>query len=416
MAITYVCGFECGVLNTARTHINTIAGTPAFSTTTVRTGLRSLRLNPSAAAIGAGYNGLPGSGVYVLRCYINIASNPTSDAFLCGFTDGGSNYAGLVFKSLDSKVYAGVSVAGVVTNGLTGATLAAGWNLVDVRANVSANPWLIDVQIAAVALGQHSFVAVAATLNILAFGDFSTAESYDAFYDDVMCANTSGEYPIGGGMVTAHSPNRDGTHTGTGSNFVRGNAGTSIVAGTTDAFNLIDEVPMSTAIVTSDHIAQLTSSPTQYVEVGFASTTTLNAPQAISLLLSAHKATTAVGHSRWEWNDGGTTLAIQTAHNTSGSSAVFFTGRASASDAQALTSRPAGGAWTSTVFNALLLRWGYSTDATPDVYWDGAMIEAGFSSTGDGSVPIALIATGLGSLSLVGSGMTMWVPMQALGI
>ncbi len=37
-----------------------------------------------------------------------------------------------------------------------------------------------------------------------------------------------------------------------------------------------------------------------------------------------------------------------------------------------------GGAWTLARFNALKARWGYSSDATPDVYCRGIMIEAEF--------------------------------------
>ena len=35
-----------------------------------------------------------------------------------------------------------------------------------------------------------------------------------------------------------------------------------------------------------------------------------------------------------------------------------------------------GGAWTAARFNALKIRFGYSSDANPDIFFDCAMIEA----------------------------------------
>ena len=416
MAIVSVCGFECGnglgAGSAFSPHWTFTGNTTGHATPAPQAGLQKLIVRDQAGARPSAAYIIPSAAVCVLRAYLNINSAPTVDTVALGFVSVGSTaHCGLGFNTADSKWYPAYDDGTAVTFGAAGITIATGsWTLVDIRVDFTANPWTIDVTVAGSSLTQLTRGVAATTSTSCILGQHSASTNVWGVndrldFDSVLIGNASGDYPIGAGTVTPHSPNRDGTHTGTGNNFQRGNAGTSIVAGVTDAYLLVDELPFTSSPGTSDFISQVTSSPTEYCEIGFASTTTLTAPQAVALVLGFHQGSTARANMKWEWNDGGTTALIvsETASGSSGLRLLSYH----------YASRPSGGAWTSSVFNSLLLRFGYSTDANPDVYFDAAVIEAGFSSTGGGAIEIVGAASGLGALSVSAPGFTMWTPIMA---
>jgi hypothetical protein len=81
MTPIFTCGWECGV-KSGQAHWTDNAGTTAsFSTTTVRSGSRSLRVNPTAELLnvqsfGAGFTA---AGRWVGRVYIRFATLPSAD-------------------------------------------------------------------------------------------------------------------------------------------------------------------------------------------------------------------------------------------------------------------------------------------------------------------------------------------------
>jgi hypothetical protein len=125
-------------------------------------------------------------------------------------------------------------------------------------------------------------------------------------------------------------------------------------------------------------VNQQTIAATEYAEVNFADTVEVNAPRAVEVLTADRQATTAAGLFQTKLNDNGTEDAIANRGNVAG----VITDRYISKQYATMVG---GGAWTLARFNALKARFGYSSDATPDQYWRGIMIEAEFPESLDAS-------------------------------
>lgn len=394
MAITpvFACGWECGVVGAAGQHWST-SNSAAVNAVTFNNGLRSGRVNSGAQQ--SNFNRAAGGGTLrVQRFYINVVSNPTSDAFIGGM----SGRAGLAFKLSDGKVYAGRDdTAGGVTFGATGVTLSAGWHLVDVRVNVIANPWVIEVSVDGAALGTCSPALAATTIASDILGNGSTT-TCDIYYDDFVASSTSADYPIGGGKVLGFVPASDGTHTATTTNIVKGTAatpvGAAITSATTDAFNWVNARPIGGGATDATRlINQQTLVTTEYAEVGFAQTTEPDGPRSVEVLTADQQAATTVGGFSTKLNDNGTEDVLITRSAAGVVTDRFVT--------KQYATMVGGGAWTLARFKALKARFGYSGDATPDQYWRGIMIEAEFAVPSSAQEAPAF-QQGLGSGGVVG--------------
>src|SRR6266498_559937 len=131
-APVFCCGFECGV-DTAHWTL----GGATFSTLSPLSGLRSLRANPSASVQSATTLANYGAGIWTYRFTVNFATLPNATVNLCENVVN----VGVYFKSSDSKIYAGSALTSL---GATGVSIVAGTTYyIDVRVNVTNNPWLI---------------------------------------------------------------------------------------------------------------------------------------------------------------------------------------------------------------------------------------------------------------------------------
>ena len=321
MTPVFCCGFECGVLSTVdlEQHVF-IVGSVAFTTSTKRSGARALRVNPTVG-FAYGYVGLNlgNVSIVVMRAYVNVTSNPIVSSGILGFQDNaGSTQAGLAYDTVSGQYFAGFDDGATVTKGSTGVTLSAGWHLIDVKVDVSANPWKCDVQVDGTALGQASLAAAASTCDPAIFcGNYLAGiETFDVTYDDCLVSKTAGDYPLGAGYVNHFVPTSDGTHNIAGANdFERGDTGTDIINSTTDAYLLIDEVPLPSGTVNeADCQRAVDPISTDYVECVFGpapgiSTPTVG-PRAVEAVLAYHQAGTGPGIERVFLNDNGTTGEI----------------------------------------------------------------------------------------------------------
>lgn len=380
-----VCGYECGTGGT-NAHFARNAGTAdSISTTTVRTGSRSLQLSP-VAAVGSVLmpQTMASQTVVVKRFYLRYSVLPDVSVQVYAGLSGATRLQ-VYYNQSDSKIYAAIGGA-TPTTGATGVSVATDvWYRIDCKFDVSANPWTADVQVDGVACGQATNAVAASTMSTLLVGDSANSATYTAFVEDCILSFAVADYPLGAPNVKAFFPTRDGTHTGTGTNFVIGQAGGALTVTSTGVYTLLDEAPM--AVNTSDFVNQQTSAAAEYVQVGFA--TVSGAPLGVDMILAAHSLTTAQGNMKFKVNDGGTTVLFWN-RASSGSSAIAF-------NRAHYASKPAGGAWTQAAFDALLVRGGYSTDANPDQFWDGVLLEVALAASAAG---ITVNATGLGALTV----------------
>jgi hypothetical protein len=377
----FCCGAECGQIaavgaGAGQHWIGTLVA-PTISTTTVRTGLRSVRVNPTAQICAATFAlGVTLGTTVVLRAYVNFASLPTSDAPII-YLPGGTTQVGVYFKQSDSKLYAGSNNT-TPAFGASGVTVTTGvWYRIDLKIDATANPNLIDVQVDGVACGQASVAQGSFTGVNPAFGS-TAAQTSDMFIDDVIISVTGADYPIGPGAVESIIPNADGTHTFTTTIGVRGTTaaptGGGNIAGSTDSWNWISHRPIGGGTGDTTRLwNQQSNGSTLYGEVAFESRPSgVQPPRAVEALCIQQDASTGVGDSTFKLNDGGTEATI------------FATGAVAgiASDAyhtkQFATAPSTGAAWTLAKYNAIRFRFGYSADANPDHYCRGVMIEAEF--------------------------------------
>lgn len=379
---TFCCGFECGLISSSAdstAHWVSTLTTPTISTTTVRSGSRSLRINVTGGSSQAATkSGIVSSQIHVFRFYVRFETLPGGDTSIARVGD-----EGVYYQQSDSTLRCG---ADIITFGATGVTVTTGqWYCVDVRINASANPHTIDAQVDGVALGQAQAAVGAATGTSVRLGDVDRTRTYDMFFDDVVYSATVGDYPFGPGKVEHFVPTADGTHNVAGANdFERSATGTDITNATTTAYQLIDDVPIKSGSI-SEYI-NLIAPPnaTDYVEVVFGPapgiSTPTDAPRAVETIIVKAKGTgTGTNNLRIALNDNGTTNDIFNGDTTTSSPTADILRKHYSDPPSAAT------AWTVVAgngnFNNVRMRC-YTSDAAPDPWWASAMIEAEFEDTG----------------------------------
>lgn len=376
-----VCGFECGVLlggGTAATghfrDANAGGTAPGFSTTTVRSGLRALRCNPSASFSAAVFCASDANETrFIGRVYIQFATLPSADCALV--THGatvGPNGPSVRFKQSDSKIYAAVGT----TFGASGVAVITGqWYRVDFDFNIStAGNDTCDIQIDGTACGQATAAGLGSGSGSITLGAINTCTA-DVFFDDFILSITPADYPLGAGYVLSYIPNADGAHNVAGAaDFKKGTnatpAGVDITNATTDAYQWIDERPLPTTSV--DFINGIAPpNATDYVEWQYEDSDEPAAPRAVEAVIVYHGASAA--SNNW-------TVTLRDSNG--GTSANVFSGAETAPTSVTIkracfATIPGGGAWTGLAFDALRSRFLVS-DAAPDPYIDAAMLEAEF--------------------------------------
>lgn len=364
----WACGAECGIEIATGPHwdLDQSLGTRSFDTTTVRTGLRSLRLNPTADTAYFDTEDIAVSSTWVIRAYVYFASLPSVSCSILRPNIGSG--PAVLFKASDSKLYAG-DVGGSLNFGATGVAVTTGqWYRIDFKSTSTT----ADVQVDGTAAGQHtgSFGSGLATAQ---FGLAAASPTADVYYDDILISHTAADYPLGAGLVKSYIPNADGTHNVAGANdFERTLTGTDITNSTTDAWTLIDERPLPTTAV--DFINGVAPpNATDYVEWQYEDSTEADPPRAVEALFIHHDAGGA----------GTNNFTVTLREHAGGTSANIFSGTTNvgatitAKRALFITVPGTSDLWTTVKFNALRSRF-LVTDASPDPYIDAIMLEAEF--------------------------------------
>lgn len=378
MTPVFCCGFECGDngASGAGGHWLPGGGAPAISTTTVRDGSRSLRCNASGSAnYVIGIQAHTSTTRHIGRFYIQFASLPSADASISAFGLADITGPNVRFKQSDGKIYAAVGS----TLGASGVSVTTGqWYQIDYDYNVNTGGTdACDVKVDGTTCGQATATGTSTADSADAIGVIANV-TCDLFIDSVVWSSTAADYPIGAGYVNHFIPTSDGTHNVAGANdFERSATGTDITNATTTAFQLIDDVPLKTGVV-SEYI-NLIAPPnaTDYVEVVYGpapgiSTPTV-APRAVEAVCAYASASAGTNNLRLALNDNGTTNDIFNTNGAVGTTANYTR--------KHYATAPTGGAWTLSGagnFNNIRIRC-FTSDAAPDPWFASAMIEAEFA-------------------------------------
>jgi hypothetical protein len=376
----FCCGFECGQSGNIFQHWQLGTGA-TFGTGTVRNGSRALRVNLAAQTSDTRWLGgnILVANLTVHRFYIRFATLPSADTFLFRVAPSVSTQVGVAFKASDSKIYAAHSN---ITFGASGIAVTTGvWYRIDCKIDVTAGAKAGSVQVDGAACGSVS-AATGAGTNFTSFGS-SIAVTGEWFIDDYIFSQTSADYPFGAGFVNHFVPTADGVHsTGAAGSFIKGAAGVNITGSTTDSYLLVDDTPLDdTTPDTNDYIAQTndTGGGSLYVEHIFGPASGISvpttAPRAVEVIVAYHQAATGGGNSTFKLNDQGTESTIVVL-NAAGVTSTRYATKQYKDPPSGLGGWSLGGPGN---FNDIRHRFGYSSDAAPDQYFDCAMIEAEFA-------------------------------------
>lgn len=380
-SLTHCCGFECAFgTNSGTPHLVNNGGT-AFDTSIVDPagGSRSIRCHATASSTDFATMRLPaGSTSNVATISFYIASNPTTDCIVAGFYDGSGTCGGLAYKSADGKCYVFCGGA-TITFGTTGTTVSTGaWHTLDISVDSSSTTWVVSCAVDGTTVeASVSFSGRGvSSISLFRFADgFTPAKTYDMYFDNAAFSTTAADYPLGARKVLGFVAASDGTHTATTTHIVKGTTGTpvgtAITSATTDAFNWLNGHPTGGATDGTRLINQQTAASTEYVEFGIEQTTEANAPEIVVAQVIYFAAGTQAATASYKLVDNGTEDVIKSLTAGVNTDVAAY---------KIYTTMPSGGsAWTLARFKAIKFRFGYSSDATPDMYVRGFVVEASFT-------------------------------------
>jgi chitodextrinase len=349
----WLTGMEHGVVSAVGGGIfSSLTGTPAADSTTARSGTYSLRIaDASTGSTVRAIRSFTASNVVVTRFALRLSSLPTAIANLA-YVDSGTD---LILRYNPATQGFQLVLGG--STATSAVTVSAGtWFLIDLRYDLRANPHVGDWRVNGAAQPQVSRSATPATANGLGIGATANASVYSANYDDMLVATQAAAYPLADSRVVPLVPASTGTSAGTG-NF-RNNDGTAIGS---DSWQRLDETPMTS---TTDYIRQQANSGTSYVELGLQDVT-VTCIRDLSAVLAYHAAGTSADNGKTSIFDGTTETPV-------------FSGDMSQTALQYKSTvvTPGAGIWSQAAVNGLVARVGYSTDTSPNPYWDSIMVEA----------------------------------------
>ena len=368
---TWCSGAEAGIVTVGagglETYWYSLAGTPAISLTTYRSGIASYYFDANAATNYLQKDTGTTNNIIVLRVAIRFSVLPNGDVTIVGFVNA-KGYTRLRFIDAGGAHQLQLQVNTGTTSTYATAIVVDTWYLLDFKIDSTAAATTYgDWQVNGVAQAQSSF-AQATSANTYFYIGIAAAVTADMFADDILMGYTAASYPYGDGKVLGYSPNISGAHSFTLGDFHDATTNDIAVADTTVAHALVDEVPITS---NSDFIQQVVSRAAGYVEMGFADTTeTINA-RCLLVASSQHASATQANTVAMNLNDNSTISPIFALSNFSETSLVY------SSTAFALAPSTSA-AWTPTRINAVKVRWGYSDDASPNPYLDGLMLEVEF--------------------------------------
>lgn len=393
----FTCGFECG-LDVLGSHFSSGRAGTSISTVIKRNGTdRSLHCQLDG--IGETFAGntmvdsagvLLERGAFVWRVYVYFASLPDKSGMVAWMNELASIGHGVGYDVEHNELrpaYTNVSI-GYPVFGEDGVGVTVGqWIRLDVKIRANGTQITHDVRID----GTECTQLIKPAPGLYFFGrlylgwrmNFFDTVNANLYFDDVLVSATAADYPLGDGSVRPFTVSRDGRHNIlTAGHFKKGAAGTNITNATNDSCLLIDDIPMPAGVVTNDYVTQVENGSTEYVEYLFGP---FHSPGLKALLPPRHVALIAAFHTAAPIP---ATFTLKVVDNFTVQTVYSL---ASGDSVQPVNKfyelAPSGVEWSvvagSGNFNDLRIRWGYSTDANPDVSFDAVMIEAEFAGVAD---------------------------------
>lgn len=329
-------------------------------------GTYALRTVATAGVLAYISRNMTAGQTFVGRFYIYLPALPASDRIIYSITTVGHKIQ-ILYDVTQVSFSIGIDGAttqlGTVTVGIDT------WYCIDIKANTSANPWLVDWQIDSVAQAQLSSAHAAENMSVIDYG-LRTVGVLTVWYDDPIHSLTAADYPIGPGGTYGLRPDSDGVHNNA-ANTMENSAGTDIDG--TPAWSLLDEDPWTSSIA-SDYVKQSTIGAARYCEINFADVTAQPTYIGVEGLLE-------YGASGANADTGGCIIRDGAGTETAvwgKSGALQDYSETTAFYKHAIIPAP-GGTWDKSEIDALKCRFGFSDDVTDVPRWVAIMLEVAFS-------------------------------------
>jgi hypothetical protein len=306
----------------------------------------------------------------VARVYLRLASLPAADVTELLVIDAvAGNDLRLGYQAAGQRFTVRFGAGAVTT--ATSSIAAATWYRLDLRLTANTNPRTADWQIDGAAQPTITSAEAASTVSGLLLGSTVSADVYTVNFDDVMTSATTADYPIGAGTVLPLRPDGVGTHNTPGS--FKNEDGSAIDATT---HQRLDDDPLTSS---ADYVRQEVVGATSYLELTF-SDTSATCIAGVSGIVAYHAASSSANAGKSSIFDGATERIVYSGDM----SEVQLAYRS------AIVTRAA--AWTTAGVNDLQARIGYSSDVSPNPYWDALLLEVATGSTTPGTVTVSATA------------------------
>jgi hypothetical protein len=355
----HVTGYESGRFPYSSAGLWPQGSGMTIDSTTVRTGSYSLRMSPAGAVGNTVWWYIPAPTTVVMRFALRFNTLPAGNVSqLASATGGGGASIHLRYVAASQKLALAITGAtgGTPVVGTASTTVSAGtWHIVEYRWSVGTTTHAADWQIDEVSQPGVTVAGTATAVGQTYLGS-QVAETYTAYYDDVLITNAGAQYPHGAGRVHTLVPNGMGTHVGA-ANFTD-NDGTAIDA---TSWQRLDEIPTEN---TTDWIQMLNTGGSDYAEILFANTTE-TCIRAVQGTMATHSPAQQANNAKVSVFDGATETVLKSGN---------FSANVTVSRDYGALVVPAG-AWSQTALNGLVGRFGYASDANPDPFLDGLLLE-----------------------------------------
>jgi hypothetical protein len=351
----FLTGLEQGVASsTAAGVFDTVVGSGVSADSSVkRNGSYSLKIAAANAATNTNVT-YPATGDLrhpVVRFALRLNSLPSSTVRLFSFVNSGKD-GDLVYDSASGTLGARFEGQTIVDG--ASAVSAGIWYLIEIKGDFNSATHTLDWRIDGVAQTQAAFAESGKDITTLSFGTAATNETYTANYDDIFASQTATDYPIGNGKVLALRPNGMGTSSGSGS-FLNDD-GTAIDSNT---WTRLDELPATSS---SDYVKQTANATSSYIEVTFENPAE-SCFNGVGARLAYNSPSATANDGEMRVLDGATSTVVY--NGTMGVTSLTY---------KEAVVTPAS-TWTQSAVNGLVARIGYSSDTSPNPYFDDLLLE-----------------------------------------
>jgi len=305
------------------------------------------------------------STIVVGSAYIRVDSNPSG-----------------AIKLFNMALSAGVATVGMNTSGQVTAKVGSGtqnngstnwadakWHRIDWKADTSTGTATLDIIVDGVeTITQATLALASANMTTVMTGDNTVGGPATVYYSDLVWSVTAGDYPLGDHICLMSAIDGEGTHAQGSGAFQTDTGGTSGYGAAVD--DAWDGTTPELSQTGEDHVKQTVIDTSGYLEFTVADPppnyTVVWAAQPGFLLAALDSATLDNVQARMYHSS---TLLAQTGSIDPSISATEYTGYRIYP-----TAAPSGG-WSGTTLAAVRLRFGFSSDVTPNPVMNAACVE-----------------------------------------